>query len=82
MRNLLVLTVSAATIIGALLIASPADAREVCKQVCDEGSCQQRCWTEDRDREVYRDRDRYGDRGRWDRDRRNCVRVGPASVCN
>jgi hypothetical protein len=30
---------------------------------------------------VYRDRDR--DR-RWyrDRDRRNCLQVGPASVCN
>ena len=79
MRNLLVLTVSAATVVGASLVASPADAREVCKRVCDEGYCQQRCWTEDR--EVYRDRDR--DR-RWyrDRDRRNCLQVGPASVCN
>jgi hypothetical protein len=77
MRNLLVLTVSAATVVGASLVASPADAREVCKRVCDVGYCQQRCWTEDR--EVYRDRDR-----RWyrDRDRRNCLQVGPASVCN
>ena len=75
MRNLLVLTVSAATVVGASLVASPADAREVCKRVCDEAYCQQRCWTEDR--EVYRDRDR-----RWYRDRRNCLQVGPASVCN
>jgi hypothetical protein len=82
MRNLLVLAVSATTVVGALLVASPGDAREVCKRVCDEGYCQQRCWTEDR--EVYRDRWNrarwYGDR--WDRDRRHCLRVGPAAVCD
>jgi hypothetical protein len=81
MRNLLVLAVSAATVVGALLVASPGDAREVCKRVCDEGYCRQKCWTEDR--EVYRDRDRdRWDRDRWDRDRRNCLQVGPAAVCD
>jgi Ni/Co efflux regulator RcnB len=86
MRKLLLLALAAATLTGASLAASPADARVVCRRICDDGFCQRRCWEErgdrdgrwDRGRDRDRDRDRYRDRYR---ERRNCVQVGPAVVC-
>ena len=98
MRKLLLLALAAATLTGASLVAGPADARLVCRRICDDGFCERKCWEErgDRDRREERgDRDRREERGerdrRWDgdrdrergryRERRNCVQVGPAVVC-
>ena len=84
MRKLLLMALSAAALAGASLVASPADARTVCKRVCDDGYCEKKCWEErgDRDRrwDGDRDWDTDRDRGRY-RERRNCVQVGPAMVC-
>ena len=77
---------SAAILAGASLVAGPADARVVCKRICDDGYCERKCWEERVDRDRYRDEDRREDRDRYryrDRDdSRHCVQVGPALVCD
>jgi hypothetical protein len=83
MHKFLLLALSAATLAGAALVAGPADARVVCKRICDDGYCERKCWEERGDRDRHWDEDRRGDRYRdRDGDRRHCVQVGPALVCD
>ena len=89
MHKFLLLALSAAILAGAALVPSPADARVVCKRICDDGHCERKCREvyEDRDRHRDEDHRRYEDRREdrdrdGDRDRRHCVQVGPTMVCD
>ena len=65
MRQLYALAFALVSLIAAGASTVPADAREVCRRVCDAyGECERRCvWVRDGDRERDWDRDRSRRRG-------------------
>ena len=59
MKTIALIGTAVSSLIAVTLYVGPADAERVCRQVCDDGFCQTRCF--DRGGRVYlydRDRDR------------------------
>jgi hypothetical protein len=57
MRSITVRGTAAAVLTATTLLAVPANAERICRQVCDEGFCRSRC-VERSDRLYMYDRDR------------------------
>ena len=58
MRSITLMGTAAAVLTAATLLAVPASAERICRQVCDNGFCRSRC-VESSDRLYDRDRDYY-----------------------
>ena len=57
MRSITFMGTAAAVLTATTLLAVPANAERICRQVCDEGFCRSRC-VERNDRLYMYDRDR------------------------
>ena len=58
MRSISLMGTAATVLTATTLLAVPANAERICRQVCDEGFCRSRC-VERSDRLYMRDRDYY-----------------------
>jgi hypothetical protein len=63
MRSITLMGTAAALLTATTLLAIPANAERICKQVCDNGFCRSRCversdslYMSDRDRDYYHHR--------------------------
>ena len=63
MRSITLMGTTAAVVTAVTLLAVPANAERICRQVCDEGFCRSRCiergdrlYMYDRDRDYHRHR--------------------------
>ena len=63
MRSITLMGITAAVLSAATLLAVPASAERICRQVCDQGFCRTTCvqrpdrlYMYDRDRDYYRRR--------------------------
>ncbi len=60
MRIITLMGTTAAVLTATMLLAAPASAERICRQVCDEGFCQTRCFDSGNRLYLYdRDRDYY-----------------------
>ena len=70
MRSITLMGTAAVVLSTTTLLAVPASAERICKQVCDNGFCRSRCverndrlYMYDRDRDYYRHHRGFGVRG-------------------